>query len=96
VDKIYAKIGVGLEMWKQHDFKISFEKGIPDYPTNVGFVKALRVAVDTENERIYWNVINGKRTIIEFKGILDKVITPFLKNTAYTSEEVMTIMGLKL
>ena len=81
-----------LEKWTQHGISNGFPKGMPDYPTNTAFVKAINQELDKELNRIVINVLDAKQSRINGQAILAKVIERYIQGTEYTSSEVLSIM----
>ncbi|MFF2532419.1 hypothetical protein ACFVS2_26330 [Brevibacillus sp. NPDC058079] len=88
----YSKAKIMLEKWSKHDISNGFPKGMPDYPTNTAFVKAIHEEIQKEMDRIVLNILDAKQSRINGKAILAKVIERYIHGTEYTSEEILSIM----
>ncbi|ADO59879.1 hypothetical protein [Paenibacillus polymyxa] len=88
----YEKAKFMLERWLKYDASHSFPKGVPDYPTNTAFIKAINEELTKDMDRIVLNTLDAKQSRIHGRLILLNVLRRYTHGTTYTAEEILSIM----
>lgn len=88
----YEKAKEMLERWKQHDIENHYYKGVPNYPTNGGFVRAVQAELERSYEKAVTNTLDAKQTRINGNEILLRVMQNLIVGTDYTPTELLEIM----
>lgn len=88
----YDKAKTMLAKWTQYDISDGFSKGMPNYPTNTAFVKAINEELQKDLDRIVINILDAKQSRINGRAVLVTVIERYIQGTEYIAEEVLSIM----